>query len=182
MEDNGFVRVNGIDYASAGIANGLFEPVIADKIARITARPGYVGEEVITYSQDGIKEKHNVVKLDPKTGRPSWIVTKVDSSGNVIFDELGHDNSWIIEDSAFAEEYIVDYSISEHVYKSIDGAQVFVPVLMDIILEHSGGDMRIEAGGWLNITDMDDIYGISQRDFEDTYRIIEENLPKKTNV
>ena len=31
--------------------------------------------------------------------------------------------------------------------------------------------MQIEAGGWLNITDESDIYGISERDFNDTYRL-----------
>jgi hypothetical protein len=39
--------------------------------------------------------------------------------------------------------------------------------------------MNIEAGGWLNVTNLDDVYGISQRDFEDTYRIVEEQ-PKVT--
>lgn len=45
---------------------------------------------------------------------------------------------------------------------------------MDVILEQWGGEMKIEAGGWLNITNPSDIYGISKRDFEDTYRIVGE--------
>lgn len=36
-------------------------------------------------------------------------------------------------------------------------------------------------GGYINITNKDDLYGISKRDFEDTYKIvnsIQKNSPK----
>ena len=31
--------------------------------------------------------------------------------------------------------------------------------------------MRVDAGGYINVTDKNNIYVISQRDFEDTYEI-----------
>lgn len=34
--------------------------------------------------------------------------------------------------------------------------------------------MQIVAGGYINITNVNDMYGISQRDFEDTYKFIDE--------
>ena len=39
--------------------------------------------------------------------------------------------------------------------------------------------MAIAAGGYINITNPDDMYGISQRDFEDTYKYIDE-IDRKT--
>lgn len=38
--------------------------------------------------------------------------------------------------------------------------------------------MQIAAGGYINITNVDDMYGISQRDFEDKYKFTD-NLSKK---
>lgn len=32
--------------------------------------------------------------------------------------------------------------------------------------------MNIAAGGYINITNPNDMYGISKRDFEDTYKVI----------
>ena len=36
--------------------------------------------------------------------------------------------------------------------------------------------MRVDAGGYINVTDKNNIYVISQRDFEDTYEIEQDNL------
>ena len=33
--------------------------------------------------------------------------------------------------------------------------------------------MNIAAGGYINITNPDDMYGISERDFEDTYKVVD---------
>ena len=35
--------------------------------------------------------------------------------------------------------------------------------------------MQIAAGGYINITDPDDMYGISKRDFDDTYKVVEKD-------
>lgn len=32
--------------------------------------------------------------------------------------------------------------------------------------------MMIAAGGYINITNIDDMYDISKRDFEDTYKVV----------
>ncbi len=175
-----FTKINGKEYAEVGISTGELKPVTAVKFARIKARVGVVGEEIVTYSQGGIEEKRDTVKVDPKTGRPGWVVTKLDENGGVVIDEYGHDNTWIIEDSTFTRKYELDQTRTDSVYKPVGGPQIFVPIVMDVILEQWGSEMKIEAGGWLNITNSDDIYGISERDFEDTYRIISEETLKKT--
>ena len=59
MEEKKFTKVDGRAYAEAGIACGELTPVVATKFARVEARRGVVGEEVISYSQNGIVEKVN---------------------------------------------------------------------------------------------------------------------------
>lgn len=174
MEEKIFTRIDGKAYAEAGIACGELKPVVAVKFARIAARRGEIGEEVITYSQNGIIEKVDTVKADPETGKPGWVVTKLDENGEVLVDEHGNKNQWIIQDSTFTKKYDLDETKTGGVYKPKGGPQIFVPIVMDVILLQWGSEMKIEAGGWLNITNPDDIYGISQRDFEDTYKIVGE--------
>ena len=117
---------------------------------------------------------HLKSREDPETKQPGWILTKLDENGDVLVDEYGHKNEWIVSHSTFIKKYDCDEQMPEGVYKPKGGLQVFIPLVMDVILEQWGGEMKIEAGGWLNITNPSDIYGISKRDFEDTYRIVGE--------
>lgn len=178
MEKN-YVKVNGKEYAEKGIATGQFEAKTAVKFARIAARRGVEGEEIVTYTQNGEIEKVDTVKVDPETKEVGWVVTKLDENGEVVVDEFGHKNEWIVDAKTFAKKYEVDET-KEGVYKPVGGPQIFVPIVMDVILEQWGGEMKIEAGGWLNITNPDDIYGISERDFYDTYRFVDDVTLTKT--
>ena len=45
------------------------------------------------------------------------------------------------------------------------GPQIFVQITDNIIVNQWGSDMQIAAGGYINITNVDDMYGISERDF-----------------
>ena len=174
MEEKIFTKVSGKDYAVAGIASGELKPVVAVKFARVLARRGVVGEEVISYSQNGIVEKVATVSEDPETKEAGWVLTKLDENGEVVVDEFGHKNEWIVKHATFAKKYEIDETKTADVFKPIGGPQIFVPIVMDVTLEQWGSEMKIEAGGWLNITNPNDIYGISRRDFEDTYRIVSE--------
>ena len=100
-----------------------------------------------------------------------WIVIKADSNGEPIIDENGHDNRWIIDNDTFNKEYEKD--IDSLVYKPKDGVQKFVRITDNVILDSRGCDMKIAKGGFINITNPNDLYGISKRDFEDTYKIID---------
>ena len=62
--------------------------------------------------------------------------------------------------------------MGERIYKPVGGVQVFLPVLEDIIIYQWGKEMVIGRGGYINITNPEDMYGISERDFTDTYRTV----------
>ena len=67
-------------------------------------------------------------------------------------------------------KYERDDSLGEGVYRPKGGVQVFVQIPDNIILEQWGSEMKVAAGGYINITNPDDMYAISARDFTDTYR------------
>ena len=59
------------------------------------------------------------------------------------------------------------------------GIQVFVRTSENITVFQWGSDMTVAAGGYINITNPDDMYAISQRDFDDTYRPVNNDSKKK---
>ena len=61
MEEKIFTKVDGRAYAEAGIACGELTPVVAVKLARVAARRGVVGEEVVSYSQNGIVNSNQML-------------------------------------------------------------------------------------------------------------------------
>lgn len=87
-----FVRVDVRDYVDAGINSGDLVPFWAVKYGRVRARRGEAGEVIQTFTDGGILERENVVRIDSKTGRTGWIITKCTSDGDVIIDEYGNKN------------------------------------------------------------------------------------------
>ena len=160
-----------------GIKNGTMIPKEAEKFARIVAKQGQVGDKVISWSVDSlgheIQEKVAYVQNDENTNQPGWIVTKVDEDGNIMLDNNNHVNQWIIEDSVFRKKYEIDPE-NPTLFKPKGGPQIFVQINDNIILNQWGEDMKIAAGGYINITNINDMYGISERDFNDTYQFTEE--------
>ena len=177
MED--FIRVDVRDYVNKGIENGDLAPFWAIKYGRVRARRGTVGEVVNTYTDGGILERENTVKVDPQTGNTGWIITKCSPDGDVIIDEYGNKNEWIMEDSDFIQEYVLDPNV-DGVFKSVDGPQLFVQVLTDMVMVQGDKEMHVECGGYINITDFSSCYAISERDFNDTYRVMDTENPEHT--
>ena len=179
MED--YKKVEVASYVKNGIENGDMIPRTAVKFARIMARQGSVGETVISWSVDAngneIKEKEAQVELDKDTNEPGWIATKTDADGNIVVDNNGHENNWIIVDSTFKKKYEIDPE-NPGIFKPKGGPQIFVQIKENIILNQWGSDMKIAAGGYINITNPDDMYGISERDFTDTYVFSDEEQKK----
>ena len=91
---------NVLSYVKEGLKSGRFVPIKAEKFARIIARRGIVGEEIVTWNVDSegneIEEKRDTVKYDPETGNPGWVATKADSDGNPIIDNNGHTTAVLI--------------------------------------------------------------------------------------
>ncbi len=176
-----YTKVEVSSYVKQGIENGTMIPRQAEKFARIIARQGNVGETVVSWSVDSegneIQEKVAQVQIDEQTNQPGWIATKVDEQGNIITDNNNHPNQWIIDDTTFKQKYEVDPE-NPILCRPKGGPQMFVQITDNIILNQWGSNMQIAAGGYINITKPDDMYGISQRDFEDTYKFTD-NLGKK---
>ena len=170
-----------LKYVREGISNGTLVPFEAEKFARIIARPGVVGETVVSWSVNDkgepIEEKVAAVELDEETKRPGWVVTKANEDGSPVVDANGHTNDWIITDSKFVKKYELQEGA---VYRPTGGKQIFVRIPEDLSLAQWGGYENIAAGGYINITNSGDMYGISQRDFEDTYRVVESQEKKPT--
>lgn len=179
-----YTKVEVTSYVKQGIENGTMIPRKAEKFARISARQGMVGETVISWSVDDfgepVKEKVARVELDEKTNEPGWIATKVNENMDTVIDKNGHFNKWIIPDSTFKKKYEIDPD-NPKFFKPKGGTQIFVQITDNIILNQWGSDMKIAAGGFINITDVCDMYGISQRDFEDTYKFTDQ-LEKKMRL
>lgn len=143
-----YKKVEVTNYVKQGIENGTMVPRQAEKFARIIARQGTIGETVISWS--------------------------VDSQGNEIQEKVAQVQ---IDDSTFKKKYEIDPE-NTSLCRPKGGPQIFVQIPDNIILNQWGSDMQIAAGGYINITNVDDMYGISQRDFEDTYKFTD-NLSKK---
>lgn len=166
--------VDDDDYIMQELEERTFHPVRAMKTGNVKARIGIVGEKITTWSADEngneLVEKVNEVTLDDLTGKPAWVVTKVDSNGNPILDKNNHPNEWIVNDSVFSKKYEKDKK-KEGLYRPRRTFQVFDRVDKNITLVHRGKRMKISRGGYINLSNPDNIYGVSARDFHDTYEI-----------
>ena len=180
---NEYKKVEVLKYVREGLANGTLEPFEAEKFAKIYARVGKVGEKIISWSVDKegnvVLEKEAVVSVSDETGRPGWVATKLDDDLNFVIDNNNHLNQWIIDDKTFMEKYEADTINGEGFYKPTGGIQLFVRISENITVFQWGSDMTVAAGGYINITNPDDMYAISQRDFDDTYRPVNNDSKKK---
>ena len=178
-----YQKINVYEYVKEGLVSGKLVPFEAEKFARINARQGKVGEQVISWTVDKngkeLKEKEAIVSLDKETNQPGWVATKLDENGYPIKDKNGHLNQWIIDDTTFKKKYEIDQT-TLGIFKPVGGPQIFVQVMDNIIIEQWGSEMQIAAGGFINITNVNDMYGISKRDFNDTYKKTGKKVSVKT--
>ena len=161
------------DYVQKLIHGGT-QIVIGEKTARISARHGIPEEHIISWSVDAegkpVLEKEAVVSVDD-AGIPDWVATKIDDQGNEIVDANGNKNQWIIGDTTFMKKY---EAVPEKtgIFKPVGGPQKFIQLNEAIHIVQCGEEWNVDAGGFVNITNPDDMYVISGKDFADTYRII----------
>lgn len=135
-----------------------YQPKYYAKSARISARPGKVGEEITTKMKDGHKETTNVVE----------------NEGDMVATNPSGEQ-YIIPAETFANKYEPDPNNPGR-YRPIGGAQEFITLDENVMFRAPWGQqMFIKKGGVLNITKRDDIYGIQQAEFQETYAPCDEN-------
>ena len=147
--------------------------ISAKKNGGVIARVGKEGEEIRTFVSNGILETINCVKRD-KNGDLGIVATTADSFGNRIIDENGHMNTYIIERKTFEEKYLDSERVTEtdQLFNPRGGTQRFIQTNEDIsFLAPWGEEEHLKAGGFLNITDPNSIYGIAYEEFILTYTI-----------
>ena len=153
-----FKKVDNIaEYVREGIKSGRLTVDEVAKFARIHARQGTLGEEIITIIANGLEETKNTVVADEKTGEPGWVVTNPDGE------------EYIVSDSTFKERYEIDPENPEQ-YKPKGEPVLSAPINEHIEFKAPWGEvMKIEAGGSLILNGPGDIYGIQKSVFENTY-------------
>lgn len=174
-----YEKVDTLLYIKEGLESGELEPIQARKVRKARAVRGKEGQKVTTWSTDKDGNElivmEAVVTVDKKTGKEGWILTKVDDNGNEVIDDNGHKNEWVISDSKFWKKY-EKISGKKDIYESKAGVQLLIPTNDNITIENGE---RIADGGYINITDPDNIYGIPERDFEDLYEVIDTTSKRK---
>lgn len=162
------------EYVQKMISDGE-QILLAVKSVRVFARPGNPREEqIISWSVDSdgnpLIEKVGMVSED-ETGTPDWVVTKIDDSGNSIIDANGNMNQWIIRPDVFRRKY-KEVPGATGIFEPVGELQKFICAKEGIRLVREDGEWFVDAGGFINITNSEDIYVVSKRDFEDIYKII----------
>lgn len=153
-----FKKIDNIsEYVREGIKSGKFTVDEVTKFARIKARQGQVGEEVVTKMANGLEETRNSVKLDEKTGEPGWIITNPDGE------------EYIVEDSVFKDKYELDLENPDQ-YKPKGKPVLSIKIDEHIEFKAPWGEiMKIECGGSLILSGPNNIYGIQENKFKNTY-------------
>lgn len=146
----------------------------AKKIGNTIAVQGTVGQEVVSLEVDSdgneYVERTGVVSLDPETNEPGWILTKTGSDNKPVLNKFGHTNQYIVPDSKFKSMY--EPSADGPFLYSKSQIEKFIQSEDDITFETKYGEMVINAGGYIKVTDLDRISGISEQSFNDTYVVV----------
>lgn len=152
--------------------NGIIR---AEKNGYIIARKAEDGERVNVTTQNGNHEASETAK------KGDWIVTRADEDGHPVLDENGNRNSWIVGDDVISQKYESQgYANREELFfKPNGGEQEFMRVQEDVAAMVPWGEngenipLTVDKGGYLNITDPDDVYGIAEDEFNETYAVTE---------
>lgn len=134
------------------IANGAVVKNFA-KFARIQAQCAEGGEVIETVLADGTKETTNVANAG------DWIVTNPGGE------------KYVVPAAKFPKKYEPCPELGDGWYKPTGGVQKFLELTEDVSFICSWGEEQfIQAGGFINVTDLGDIYGIARQEFFDTYK------------
>lgn len=161
-----FTEIDAAGYGKALVDAGA-EIVTAEKKGAVLARAAIPGEKTDVWTKNGNLESLETAKED------ELILTRADDDGRPVVDEHGHVNSWKISRKTFEEKYDAEHPLETGVYKPAGGPQKFVKLAENVcFIAPWGSPQKIRKGGYLNITDPGDVYGIAEEEFKETYRVV----------
>ena len=138
-------------------------PATATKVGYVSARVAETATPVETRWNG--KETDNVAKPG------DWIVTNLTLEKEILRDDDGNANTYVIEASRFDDLYQIDEGETEHgqVYRAIAEIESLAfPAGLDIVAPW--GAQQTAASGYL-VRNGSDIYAIAEEAFRETYRI-----------
>ncbi len=139
-------------YVEGLIANGASCKTYT-KFARVLAREAKEGEVIETILTDGHRETSN------KANAGDWIVTNPGGE------------SYIVPANKFGKKYEPAPELGEGWFKPTGGIAKFIQISENISFICSWGEAQnMRAGSFISITSLDDIYGIAEQEFYDTYK------------
>ncbi len=167
--------INNGEFYGTLLKNNGARAVIAIKCKCVIARPTRPGERVGPYS-------NSLLLPASSDAENTYVLTEADENGNPIIDENGSTKQCIVGESELHAKFVVPNSgVKKETFLKMDNKeQELVQIDRNIAFIKPWGDegqllpQLIDAGGYINITDPDDVYGISEKQFEDAYRVIRE--------
>ncbi len=148
-------------YVFDQLAKGV-NPRFYKKFARVEAEQGVPGQKITTIMKDGHVEVSDVVVKVDENGNPDWIVTNPTGE------------KYAVPHKKFVKRYDIEAGKDgKHAPKgsAIEAIQIDEEISFDVPWGENGApvEMTIKKGGYLNITDLGDIYGIQEEEFKKTY-------------
>lgn len=135
------------------MANRVVEVKNYAKFARIQATEAKGGEVIETLLADGTKETTNTAAAK------DWIVTNPGGE------------KYVVPAAKFPKKYEPCPELGTGWFKPAGGVQKFMTAPRDFKFICSWGEEQIiAAGGYINVTDLDDIYGVARDEFLSTYK------------
>jgi len=135
------------------------------KFARVQAVQAKGGEEIVTVLADGTKETKNVAKAG------DWIVTNPGGE------------QYIVPEAKFAKKYEKAADLGDGWYKPTGGAADFRQIKHDMnMLAPWGEEQVLKKGAYINVTDINDLYGVAEAEFNDTYKTIKQLYRENFNA
>lgn len=124
-----------------------------EKFARVQAVQAQGGERIETILANGTKETTNIANSG------DWIVTNPGGE------------TYIVPAAKFPKKYEACPELGENWYKPAGGIQKFIELAEDTKFVCSWGEEQfIAKGGFINVSNLDDIYGIARDEFFNTYK------------
>lgn len=148
--------------------------IMAEKNGYITGRRAEPGEKISVMTSDGQKEVQETAK------EGDWIATRAYEDGTNYVDKNGNTNSWLMSEETLAKKYEGGYAQGDDtlLFKPRGQKQEFMRVSENVALTVPWGEngapvtQYVKEGGWLNITDLNDVHGIAEKEFTETYDIV----------